>query len=115
MKLANVIYCGDNLERIRKMPDEFVDLIYADPPFFSKRHYEVIWSDGAEIRSFEDRWKGGIYHYIEWMKERCFEMRRILKPAGSLYLHCDWHAGHYLKVMLDDIFGYSNRLQHLLE
>jgi len=90
------------------MPDEFVDLIYADPPFFSNRHYEVIFNDGAEIRAFEDRWKGGIHHYIEWMRERCFEMRRVLKPTGSLYLHCDWHASHYLKVMLDEIFGYSN-------
>ena len=107
MKLRNVIYCGDNLEWMRKMPDEFVDLIYADPPFFSNRHYEVIFHDGAEIRAFEDRWKGGIYHYIEWRKERCFEMRRILKLTGSLYLHCDWHASHYLKVMLDEIFGYD--------
>lgn len=108
MKLRNVIYCGDNLEWMRKMPDEFVDLIYADPPFFSNRHYEVIWNDGAEIRSFEDRWKGGIYHYVEWMRERCFQMRRILKPTGILYLHCDWHAGHYLKVMLDELFGMNN-------
>ena len=108
MKLSNVIYCGDNLEWMRKMPDEFVDLIYADPPFFSNRHYEVIFNDGAEIRSFEDRWKGGIHHYAEWMKDRCFQIHRLLKPAGSLYLHCDWHASHYLKVMLDEVFGYSN-------
>lgn len=64
MKLSNAIYCGDNLEWMRKLPDEFVDLIYADPPFFSNKHYEVIWNDGAEIRSFEDRWKGGIHHYL---------------------------------------------------
>lgn len=107
MKLSNVIYCGDNLEWMRKMPDEFVDLIYADPPFFSNRHYEVIFNDGAEIRSFEDRWQGGIYHYVEWMKERCHEIHRLLKPTGSFYLHCDWHAGHYLKIMLDDLFGMS--------
>jgi len=108
VKLSNVIYCGDNLEWMRKMPDEFVDLIYADPPFFSNRHYEVIFNDGAEIRSFEDRWQGGIYHYVEWMKERCHEIRRVLRPTGSLYLHCDWHASHYLKVMLDEIFGIDN-------
>lgn len=114
MKLRNVIYCGDNLEWMRKMPDEFVDLIYADPPFFSNRHYEVIFHDGAEIRAFEDRWKGGIHHYIEWMRERCFEMRRILKPTGSLYLHCDWHASHYLKVMLDEIFGYNCFRNHIV-
>ncbi len=105
MKLRNVIYCGDNLYWMRKMPDGCVDLIYADPPFFSNRHYEVIWNDGTEIRSFKDGWSGGINHYIEWMWLRCFEMHRVLKTTGSLYLHCDWHASHYLKVMLDEVFG----------
>jgi hypothetical protein len=42
------------------LPDEFVDLCYIDPPFFSNRHYEVIFGDGEEIRSFEDRWQGGL-------------------------------------------------------
>jgi len=108
MKLENIIYCGDNLTWLKKFPDKCIDLIYIDPPFFSNKHYEIIFHDGAEIRSFEDRWKGGINHYIEWMKNRVFEMHRILKDTGSFYLHCDWHASHYLKVMCDDIFGYNN-------
>jgi DNA modification methylase len=107
MKLENIIYCGDNLTWLKKFPDNCIDLIYIDPPFFSNKHYEVIFNDGEEIRSFEDRWKGGINHYIEWMRDRVFEMHRILKDTGSFYLHCDWHAGHYLKVMCDDIFGYN--------
>jgi len=108
MKMENVIYCGDNLVRLQAMPDGFVDLVYADPPFFSNRHYEVIWNDGAEIRSFEDRWRGGIHHYVEWMKDRCFEIHRVLRKTGSMYLHCDWHASHYLKTMLDEVFGAAN-------
>jgi len=108
MKLENVIYCGDNLIWLKKFPDKLVDLIYLDPPFFSNKQYEVIFHDGQEIRSFEDRWKGGINHYIGWMRERIFEMHRVLKDTGSFYLHCDWHAGHYLKVMCDEIFNYSN-------
>ncbi len=64
----------------------------------------MIWGDEAEVRSFEDRWEGGIEHYIGWMKERMLEMHRILKPTGVLFLHCDHHASHYLKVMMDDIF-----------
>jgi DNA modification methylase len=108
MKLENVIYCGDNLIWLKKFPDKCIDLIYLDPPFFSNRHYEVIFNDGEEIRSFEDRWQGGINHYIEWMKERVFEMHRVLKDTGSFYLHCDWHASHYLKVMCDGIFGINN-------
>jgi len=108
MKLENVIYCGDNLIWLKKLPDKFIDLIYLDPPFFSNRHYEVIFNDGEEIRSFQDRWKGGINHYIEWMKERVFELHRVLKDTGSFYLHCDWHASHYLKVMCDGIFRHNN-------
>jgi len=104
----NRLYCGDNLEILATMEKESVDLIYIDPPFFSNRHYEIIWGDEAEIRSFEDRWEGGINVYIDWMKERVIELHRVLKPTGSMYLHCDWHAAHYLKVMMDEIFGRNN-------
>ena len=102
---TGVLYCDDNLARLGTLPDESVDLIYLDPPFFSNRVYEVIWGDEAEVRSFEDRWEGGIQHYIGWMRERIDQLRRVLKPTGSLYLHCDPHASHYLKVMLDQVFG----------
>jgi DNA modification methylase len=108
MKLEGVIYCGDNLYWMSRLPDEFVDLCYIDPPFFSNRHYEVIFGDGEEIRSFEDRWKGGIENYIDWMRARVEEIHRMLKPTGSFYLHCDWHASHHLKVMCDDVFGHNN-------
>jgi site-specific DNA-methyltransferase (adenine-specific) len=104
---TGVIYCEDNLSRLRLLPSESVDLIYLDPPFFSNKNYEVIWGDEAEVRSFEDRWEGGINLYVGWMRDRVMEMHRLLKPTGSLYLHCDWHASHYLKVMMDGFFGYS--------
>jgi DNA modification methylase len=102
---TGVLVCGDNLEQLASFPDECVDLIYLDPPFFSNRQYEVIWGDEAEVRSFEDRWQGGIQHYIGWMRDRALHLHRLLKPTGSLYLHCDPSASHYLKVMLDGIFG----------
>src|ERR1700678_3215315 len=104
---TGVLYCNDNLERLLALADESVDLIYLDPPFFSNRVYEVIWGDEAEVRSFEDRWDGGIQHYISWMEERVQELHRVLKSTGSLYLHCDPHASHYLKVLLDHIFGFE--------
>ena len=104
----NTIYCGDCKEVLKKFPDECVDLIYMDPPFFSNKTYEVIWKDGYEVRAFEDRWKGGIEHYIGWMEERIRECHRVLKKTGSIYLHCDWHASHYLKVMMDRVFGVNN-------
>jgi adenine specific DNA methylase Mod len=105
---TGVLYCDDNLERLSVLPSESVDLIYLDPPFFSNKIYEVIWGDEAEVRSFEDRWEGGIQLYINWMRGRLMEMHRVLKPTGSLYLHCDPNASHYLKVMMDGVFGMSN-------
>ena len=106
----SLLICGDNLNALDDLIKKGigVDLIYLDPPFFSNRHYEVIWGDEAEVRSFKDRWEGGINVYIEWMRERVVKMYDVLKDTGSFYLHCDWHAGHYLKVMLDEIFGYHN-------
>jgi len=105
----NQLILGDNLEVLRKLDSESVDLIYLDPPFFSNRNYEVIWGDEGEVRSFVDRWSGGIDHYIAWLKERVMEMHRILKPTGSIFLHCDWHASHYIKVeILDRIFNPNN-------
>lgn len=104
---TGVLYCDDNLARLGEQPSNSVDLIYLDPPFFSNRSYEVIWGDEAEVRSFDDRWEGGVQHYIGWMRERVDELHRVLTATGSMYLHCDPHASHYLKVMLDDVFGAS--------
>ncbi|MDR2143086.1 MAG: hypothetical protein LBP29_01800 [Treponema sp.] len=100
---------GDNLEILKTLETESVDLIYLDPPFFSNRNYELIRGDAGEVRSFQDRWAGGIDHYIAWLKERVAEMYRILKPTRSIFLHCDWHANAYIRVdILDKIFGVNN-------
>jgi len=75
----------------------------------------VIWGDKGEIRSFEDRWSGGIDHYIAWLKERVAEMHRLLKPTGSIFLHCDWHADAYIRVyILDKLFGERNFRNHIV-
>jgi len=105
---TGVLYCNDNLDRLSQLPSDSIDLIYLDPPFFSNRVYEVIWGDEAEVRSFEDRWEGGIQHYIGWMEDRVKELHRVLAPEGALYLHCDPTASHYIKVMLDTVFGPRN-------
>jgi DNA modification methylase len=107
--MSNKLILGDNLEILKSLPSESVDLIYIDPPFFSNRNYEVIWGDEGEVRSFKDRWSGGMEHYIGWLKERVEEMHRILKPTGSMYLHCDWHADAYIRVgIMDKVFGMDN-------
>jgi len=106
---TRVIYCGDNLDQLKKFPDGCVDLIYIDPPFNSNRNYEVFWGETKEKRSFEDR-HASTQAYIEFMRPRCVELHRVLKKTGSFYYHCDWHASHYVKIMLDQIFG-ENQFQ----
>ncbi len=111
----NRLILGDNLEILKNLESESVDLIYLDPPFFSNRNYEVIWGDKGEVRSFEDRWAGGVDHYIAWLKERVEQMHRILKSTGSIFLHCDWHADAYIRVfILDKIFGQSNFVNEII-
>jgi len=106
---TNKLILGDNLAVLQSIPEKSVDLIYLDPPFFSNRTYEVIWGDDGEKRSFEDRFAGGIDHYISWLKVRVRQMHRILKDTGSIFLHCDWHANAEIKVdILNKIFGRNN-------
>ena len=104
---TRLIYCGDNLDQLKKLPAQSVDLIYIDPPFNSNRNYEVFWGETREKRSFEDRHES-TRAYIDYMRPRCEQLERVLKKTGSFYYHCDWHASHYVKVMLDRIFGETN-------
>ena len=87
---------------------ESIDLIYIDPPFFSGRQYNVIFGDQNELRSFSDIWEGGMPGYLIWLNARLYEMKRLLKKTGSLFVHCDHHASHYIKVEMDKIFGHEN-------
>ena len=95
--MNNKLFCGDNLAIMRSMEDESVDLIYLDPPYYTKR----------DFKSFDDRWKS-LDTYLEFMSLRINECHRLLKETGTFYLHCDRNAVHYLKVKIDKIFGYNN-------
>lgn len=105
---SNVIYCGDCLLKLKEIPDNSIDLIYIDPPFSSNRDYVAFWQE-QEKRHFEDRFEN-VRAYVEYMTPRLKELYRVLKDTGSFYYHCDWHASHYIKVLLDrdDLFGYNN-------
>jgi len=95
-----------------------IKLIYIDPPFFTGADFSFKVKVGdAEIekeqsiieeRAYRDTWHGGIASYLKYMYERLVLMRELLSEDGSIYVHCDWHVGHYLKVMMDEIFGYEN-------
>ena len=133
------MWTGDNLDIMRGMNTESVDLIYLDPPFNSNEDYSAPVGSEAAGAAFKDTWTlsdideawhgeiadkepalyaiidaAGLSHgksmksYLIMMAVRLLEMRRILKPTGSMYLHCDPTAGHYLKTMTDGIFGSQN-------
>jgi len=111
---ANRLFFGDNLHIMRQLPGESIDLIYIDPPFFSGRNYNVIFGDKNEVRSFSDIWEGGMPGYLVWLNARLWEMKRLLKSTGSIYVHLDWHAAHYVKVEMDKIFGVDNFVNEII-
>ncbi|MBU1457185.1 site-specific DNA-methyltransferase [Patescibacteria group bacterium] len=111
---ANRLFFGDNLHVMRQLPSKSIDLFYLDPPFFSGRNYNVIFGDKNEVRSFSDIWEGGMPGYLIWLNVRLYEMKRLLKDTGSIYVHLDWHASHYVKVEMDKIFGYDNLIAEII-
>ena len=95
---TRVIYCGDNLEQLAKLPGQCVDLIYIDPPFNSNRNYEVFWGESPptkEKRSFDDR-HASMQAYIDYMRPLggCQQFARVRMPTGSFYYHCGGHVSH---------------------
>jgi adenine specific DNA methylase Mod len=95
-----------------------INLIYIDPPFYTGADFSVKIKIGEEEiekepsiieeRAYKDTWSGGIASYLQYMYERLVLMRELLTENGSIYVHLDWHVGHYVKVMMDEIFGYEN-------
>ena len=136
--LPNRLYFGDCLDVMREdIPNRSVDLIYLDPPFNSKRLYSA-YTGGARWVAFDDTWRwpeaveefrevaaitgmagtmeglrqiigeGPNMAYLSYMANRMLECRRVLADHGSIYLHCDPTMSHYLKVVMDAIFGRKN-------
>ena len=136
---SRTIFTGDNLDILRGINSECVDLIYLDPPFNSNRSYAAPLDSEARGAEFDDVWtlsdmkeewvdeieyrRPSLYHlingaklahsesmagYLTFMSVRLLELHRILKPAGSIYLHCDPTASHYLKGIMDALFAPEN-------
>ena len=94
---TNKLHLGDNLDIMKSLPTESIDLIYADPPF----------NTGKNWGEFDDRWDS-MSGYLDFMTTRIKEIHRLLKKTGSFYLHCDPTASHYLKVEVDKVFHIKN-------
>ena len=97
---------GDCLDKVKQMNSASVDMIYLDPPFFTQKVQSLKDVQGNEY-SFGDVWNSR-RDYLDYIKIRVFEFRRVLKDTGSIFLHCDDKASHHLRIILDDIFGGEN-------
>ena len=113
----NKIFWGDNLQvmsHLLKIYRGQVNLIYIDPPFDSRVEYKKkieikgIGKTETDNSSFEEKQYGDIWtndEYLQFMYERLILLRELLSDDGCIYLHCDWHKGHYLKLLMDELFG----------
>ena len=116
----NKIFWGDNLQVMSHRLKEYrgkIDLIYIDPPFDSKSDYKKkikMKNTGtalSDTSTFEEKQYGDIWtndEYLQFMYERFILIRELLSERGSLYVHCDWHKVHHLRMVLDEVFGPSN-------
>lgn len=98
---------GECLAIMEVLPAESFDTIYLDPPFFTQQERRLQHSVKVGP-SYSDTWDAGLHGYLEWLGERLTRMWELLKPEGALFLHLDWHAAHYARVLLDHIFGMPN-------
>lgn len=101
------VYQGDCKKIIDELPKESVDLVYLDPPFYTQKLQTLRTRDNSREYRFEDSWES-IQEYKEYIKERLSACYKVLKNTGSIFLHCDRNASHYLRVALDEVFGYEN-------
>lgn len=116
----NKIFWGDNLQVMSHLLKEYrgkVDLIYIDPPFDSKADYKRkieikgVGKTVSDSSSFEEKQYGDIWtndEYLQFMYERFIIMRDLLSETGSIYVHCDWHKSHHLRLIMDEVFGPDN-------
>ncbi|HHW62008.1 MAG TPA: site-specific DNA-methyltransferase [Syntrophomonadaceae bacterium] len=112
---------GDNLIWMNTLLQEgkagSIDLIYIDPPYMSDVSYNsVLEKEAEQFRrpAFSDRWERGMPAYLNMLFPRLVRMRELLSPQGSLFIHLDWHASHYVKVLLDELFGYQNFVNEIV-
>lgn len=96
----------DCLNGLRTLSEETVDMIYMDPPFFTQKRHVAKDAEGS-VYSFSDVWESR-QAYISYLRIRLEEMRRVLKETGSIFLHCDTASSHYLRMLLDEVFGEEN-------
>jgi site-specific DNA-methyltransferase (adenine-specific) len=102
--MATEVRHGDCLDVVRGLAGDLVDLVYVDPPFFTQKTHSLVTRDRTTTFQFSDEWKS-LTDYVEFLRVRLREFRRVLKRTGSLFLHCDTNASHHIRCLLDEVFG----------
>ncbi|MGN9165409.1 DNA-methyltransferase [Tissierellaceae bacterium HCP3S3_D8] len=121
----NRLYKSDNIFAMKDLIDKgyrsSIDLIYIDPPFCTMANYknriEVLYDKSREVLeypAYTDIWKGGLKEYLEMLSLRIFLMKELLSDRGSIYIHLDFRTVHYVKIMMDCIFGRENFLNEVI-
>lgn len=103
----NKVYQGNCLEKLRELETDTVDLVYFDPPFFTQKTHSLVTRDGCKKYKFVDHWDS-LEDYLELIDSCLRECKRVIKVTGSIFLHCDRVASHYIRVLLDKVFGVTN-------
>ena len=101
------ILLGDCLDILKQIGSESIDLVYLDPPFFTQRNHTLKTRNNDSSFTIYDKWDS-LDDYLRFMKLRLIECHRTLKDTGSIYLHCDKNASHYLRILLDEVFCMEN-------
>ena len=97
---------NDCLVALQSVDNESVDMAYLDPPFFTQKK-QVLKDSNGQRYEFSDEWESR-ETYLIYIKERLLEVKRVLKDSGTIFLHCDSTASHYLKILMDEVFGENN-------
>ena len=102
--MASEVKHGDCLTVCRSLAGDSVDLVYVDPPFFTQKTHSLTTRDRTTKFEFSDEWSSRT-EYLEFLRLRLRELRRLLKATGSLFFHCDTNASHHIRCILDEVFG----------
>ena len=112
------IYCADNLDIMRYiLKNDFkgrFQMIYMDPPFYSGAKYFSRRSDGSKKFAYNDVWSAGLSEYLKMLTERIFVAKELLSDDGLIWIHLDYRAVHYVKIIMDEIFGMENMLNEIV-
>jgi adenine specific DNA methylase Mod len=121
--VMQALLAGNESQNLPSMRGK-IDLIYIDPPFDSKADYRTkIHLPGTDIEqkptvieqfAYSDTWKDGTVSYLRMLYPRLALMKELLADTGSIYVHIDWHVGHYVKILMDDIFGKDNLINEVI-